>query len=71
MSLTGSGSSAAVDTSKLTKRIDLLQRYLDHNDTLELQALYALQALVHKLEHPPGEYISSLVQGRVELLNRA
>jgi len=52
--ITGSSSSAAVDTQKLTKRVDLLQRYLDHNDTLELQALYALQALVHKLEHPPG-----------------
>lgn len=51
----GSSSSAAVDNSKLTKRVDLIQRYLDHTDTLELQALYALQALVHKLEHPPGK----------------
>ncbi|XP_076320360.1 eukaryotic translation initiation factor 4 gamma 3-like [Tachypleus tridentatus] len=35
-------------------RTAILQRYLDHKEELELQALYALQALVHRLEHPKG-----------------
>ncbi|XP_013779883.1 eukaryotic translation initiation factor 4 gamma 3-like [Limulus polyphemus] len=35
-------------------RTTVLQRYLDHKEELELQALYALQALVHRLEHPKG-----------------
>ncbi|EEC13284.1 eukaryotic translation initiation factor 4 gamma, putative, partial [Ixodes scapularis] len=32
--------------------MDLLQKYLDHREELELQALYALQALVNRLQHP-------------------
>lgn len=34
--------------------MDLLQKYLDHREELELQALYALQALVNRLQHPKG-----------------
>lgn len=34
---------------------DLLQKYLSHDEDRELQALYALQALVNRLEHPKGE----------------
>ncbi|BFZ23985.1 hypothetical protein BsWGS_27031 [Bradybaena similaris] len=33
---------------------DVLQRYIKSNPDLELQALYAIQALMHKLEHPSG-----------------
>ncbi|XP_075745489.1 eukaryotic translation initiation factor 4 gamma 1-like isoform X8 [Rhipicephalus microplus] len=33
---------------------DLLQKYLNHDEERELQALYALQALVNRLEHPKG-----------------
>ncbi|XP_077531868.1 eukaryotic translation initiation factor 4 gamma 1-like isoform X6 [Haemaphysalis longicornis] len=33
---------------------DLLQKYLSHDEDRELQALYALQALVNRLEHPKG-----------------
>ncbi|KAH6934714.1 hypothetical protein HPB50_027425 [Hyalomma asiaticum] len=33
---------------------DLLQKYLAHDEERELQALYALQALVNRLEHPKG-----------------
>lgn len=33
---------------------DLLQKYLNHDEDRELQALYALQALVNRLEHPKG-----------------
>jgi len=43
-----------VNTDKLKRRTNLIQRYIDHNDDLELQALYAVQSLVHKLEHPAG-----------------
>lgn len=32
----------------------LLQRYVDNQENYELQCLFALQALVHKWEHPPG-----------------
>ncbi|XP_074654497.1 eukaryotic translation initiation factor 4 gamma 1-like isoform X3 [Tubulanus polymorphus] len=48
----GSGTSSKMDEQVLKKRSDLLQKYLDHSPELELQSLYALQALVHKLEHP-------------------
>lgn len=43
-----------VNTEKLKKRMNLIQRFIDHDDKLELQALFAVQALVHKLEHPAG-----------------
>ncbi|KAK3598299.1 hypothetical protein CHS0354_010275 [Potamilus streckersoni] len=43
-----------VDKSQVQRRNNLLQKYLDHQANFELQALFALQALVHKLEHPPG-----------------
>jgi hypothetical protein len=43
-----------VHTEKLKKRMVLMQRFIDHDDKLELQALFAVQALVHKLEHPAG-----------------
>lgn len=50
----GEGSNIRVDPKEVSKRHDLLQKYLDHQAESELQALYALQALVTKLEHPPG-----------------
>nr|XP_034299262.1 eukaryotic translation initiation factor 4 gamma 3 isoform X2 [Crassostrea gigas] len=52
--ITGSGSSARVLPEVIKNRGDLLRKYLDHRAESELQALYALQALVHKLEHPQG-----------------
>ncbi|XP_045163531.2 eukaryotic translation initiation factor 4 gamma 3-like [Mercenaria mercenaria] len=39
---------------EISARNDLLQRYLHHNFGSELQALYAVQALVSKLKHPQG-----------------
>jgi len=35
-------------------RKDILQRYIQSDPKLELQALYAIQALMTKLEHPSG-----------------
>ncbi|KAL3861765.1 hypothetical protein ACJMK2_007786 [Sinanodonta woodiana] len=43
-----------VDKSQIQRRMNLLEKYLDHQANFELQALFALQALVHKMEHPPG-----------------
>lgn len=35
-------------------RKSLLQKYIDVNTHLELQALFAVQALFVQLDHPPG-----------------
>lgn len=43
-----------VNEDRLKSRCLILQRYLDHQPELEVQALFALQALVHKLQHPSG-----------------
>ena len=59
--VTGSGSSARVAPEVIRARGDVLQKYLDHQVESELQALYALQALVHKLEHPKGVFLTSYV----------
>ena len=40
---------------KLKDRKNLLQKYLDANTDLEVQALYAVQALFLRLDRPPGE----------------
>lgn len=34
---------------------DVLLHYIKSNPELELQALYAIQSLMHKLEHPSGK----------------
>ena len=59
--VTGSGSSARVAPEIIKARGDVLQKYLDHQPESELQALYALQTLVHKLEHPQGVFLTSYV----------
>ncbi|XP_066251122.1 eukaryotic translation initiation factor 4 gamma 3-like isoform X2 [Euwallacea similis] len=38
----------------LASHSKLIQKYVDANANYELQCLYALQSLVHKLEHPQG-----------------
>ncbi|XP_019761399.2 eukaryotic translation initiation factor 4 gamma 3 isoform X1 [Dendroctonus ponderosae] len=42
----------------LTGHGKLLQKYVDNDTTYELQCLYVLQSLVHKLEHPSGLLLS-------------
>ncbi|GFQ88988.1 eukaryotic translation initiation factor 4 gamma 3 [Trichonephila clavata] len=44
----------ALDLPKLKNRVSLLTRYIDHKDRLELQALYAVQALINQLGQPSG-----------------
>jgi len=34
----------------------LVLKYADNKPELELQCLFAVQSLVHKLEHPQGKY---------------
>ncbi|CAC5366306.1 EIF4G [Mytilus coruscus] len=49
----GRGKMATVDPRRVHARDVILQKYFDHQLEFELQTLYALQALVHKLDHPP------------------
>ncbi|XP_019647118.1 PREDICTED: eukaryotic translation initiation factor 4 gamma 1-like [Branchiostoma belcheri] len=51
--ITGESPSLRCDTQAVQKRVVLLQKYLDNESTRELQALFALQALIVKLDHPP------------------
>jgi len=44
-----------VDTPQIKQRASLLQRYLS-DEQKELQALYALQALMVHMEQPASEY---------------
>ncbi len=39
----------------LTQRTPIFKRYLDGDPPREAQALYALQHLMHRLEHPNSE----------------
>jgi len=46
--------SCRCNISKLRDRKRLLQRYIDDDSNIKLQALYAVQALFVRLHHPPG-----------------
>uniref|UniRef100_A0A8C5Q9N7 Eukaryotic translation initiation factor 4 gamma 3 n=1 Tax=Leptobrachium leishanense TaxID=445787 RepID=A0A8C5Q9N7_9ANUR len=50
----GDCSSCRVDTTFLKQRVPVLLKYLDSDTERELQALYALQALIVKLDQPPN-----------------
>ncbi|XP_073426274.1 eukaryotic translation initiation factor 4 gamma 3 isoform X6 [Dendrobates tinctorius] len=50
----GDCSSCRVDTSFLKQKAPVLLKYMDSNVERELQALYALQALIVKLDQPPN-----------------
>lgn len=53
---TGESSSFRVDTAIIQKRLPVLHKYLNSDTERQLQALYALQALIVKLDQPPSEY---------------
>ncbi|XP_067139313.1 eukaryotic translation initiation factor 4 gamma 1-like [Centruroides vittatus] len=57
-SIEGEVSVSRFDRKKLLPRLPLLQKYLDLVICLELQVLYALQAIVNRLEHPKGLLIN-------------
>lgn len=52
--INGTGSKCELDLTTLKKRIPLLTRYIDHNENLELQALYAVQHLINDMNQPKG-----------------
>ena len=43
----------------INSRCVILVKFLDHQLELQLHALYALQALDLKMEHPPSKFSSS------------
>lgn len=49
------GSSHKVDLSIIKKRLPVLHKYLNSDTERQLQALYALQALIVKLDQPASE----------------
>ncbi|XP_071839833.1 eukaryotic translation initiation factor 4 gamma 1-like isoform X2 [Apostichopus japonicus] len=50
----GEGTNSRGDHELLKKRSVLMQRYIDSDAKLELQALFAVQHLNYSLENPPG-----------------
>lgn len=50
----GEGQNCRIDPDSLKQRGPVLQRYIDNKRPLELQALFAVQALNHSLHNPPG-----------------
>jgi len=50
----GVGSSRSLNIAVLKNYLNVLKKFVDGSDQLELQCLYALQALINKLEHPKG-----------------
>nr|XP_048681348.1 eukaryotic translation initiation factor 4 gamma 3 isoform X26 [Caretta caretta] len=52
--ITADSSSFRVDTAVIKQRVPILLKYLDSDTEKELQALYALQASIVKLDQPPN-----------------
>ena len=45
-----------VDPDLFKKRVPVLSKFIARIDDLELESLYAVQALDHKMKHPVGKY---------------
>ena len=54
-SLTEDGGVCKCNIYILKERKPLLQKYIDDNASLEIQAVYAVQALFVQLDHPPSK----------------
>lgn len=52
--ISGESTNTRYNADVIKKHVKLLHKYLDRSVLMEVQALYALQALVHTLQHPPG-----------------
>lgn len=50
--------SGKIDPDLFKKRSHILKRYIKDDEELELEALFAVQALDHRLQHQPGYYFS-------------
>ena len=51
----GSGASARIVEELFCKRVVLIKKYVGSDRDLQLRVLYALQVVLAKLQHPPGE----------------
>lgn len=51
----GQKTSLKLNEERLQYHKTLMQRYVKSGGELELQCLYAIQSLIHKLEHPQGK----------------
>jgi hypothetical protein len=51
----GQKTSLKLNERRLLDNKKLMLRYIDGRGVLELQCLYAIQSLIHKLEHPQGK----------------
>ena len=47
-----------VNPKRLEALVPLLQQFVNTNEQLELQVLYAIQKLIVKLQHPQGMVVS-------------
>ena len=54
------GGKLTLNVEKL-RQDKLLLRYVDNKEELELQCLYAVQALVTRLQHPQGKFLKHIV----------
>lgn len=54
-SCTDENASCRVDTAIIQKHLPVLQKYLNSDTERQLQALYALQALIVTLDQPPSK----------------
>ena len=50
-----------LETEAMQHRAVILKKYLDAKVERETQALFALQTLVHKLEHPNSKFVLSRI----------
>lgn len=48
-----------MDTAVIKQRVPILLKYLDSDTEKELQALYALQASIVKLDQPASKFMTS------------
>jgi len=51
----GSGTSAVFEDERFKRCLMVLKKYVDENQDLQMEVLYALQITVAKLEHPPSK----------------
>ena len=57
----GSGQQGDLDKEALSNRCLVLRKYVDDNVERQKQTLYALQHLMHRLEHPNSEFIPIII----------
>ena len=50
------GGSYEIKESLFKRYTSLLNRYIDHVPDREAQTLFAIQSLVHSLDHPPSKF---------------